>query len=225
MLNPAVSFIRTRVVADYVRLYKTGNAPAAKCYAAVWSEYAQELVCDVLFTEYRLRRETDPAFSVENFLQGHLDCGDYINEEFIQRLLEHELMTAQPKTNTVIANQNLPPQPEPPPSEPPQPEAHATVTIQAEKNNIHTATVEGWTPEQTKTFEWSVGQSLPPDNDGTMDFQLAAAAPDTTMDFLPATAVPDATMDFQPVTAMPDATIILKEQNPFGMPFLAGRFV
>jgi len=101
MLDPLVRFILNRVTADYVRLYKAGNAPPAERYAEVYPEHARAIVHAILFTKYRLHREAVPMFSVEDLLKEH--PGYQNDEDFLLRLLEHELETAsaEPDVETV----------------------------------------------------------------------------------------------------------------------------
>ena len=100
-MDPIVRFILDRVSADYVRLYRARNAPPAERYGEVWQEHAEAVVQDILYTEFRLRCETVPALSVEDFLNAHHAYRN--NENIILQLLEHELeiAPADPDVKTV----------------------------------------------------------------------------------------------------------------------------
>ena len=91
-MDPLVRFILDRISADYVRLYRAGNAPPAERYGEVWQEHAEAVIQNILYTEFRLRCETVSALSVEDFLSTHATYRN--NEEIILRLLEHELEIA-----------------------------------------------------------------------------------------------------------------------------------
>jgi len=100
-MPPLVRFILDRISADYVRLYKAGNAPPAERYGEVWQEHAEAIIQDILYTEFRLRCRMVSALSVEDFLNAHAAYRN--NEEIILRLLEHELeiALANPDVETV----------------------------------------------------------------------------------------------------------------------------
>ena|GEM_PF-2683351 len=198
MMDPAVHFILNRVAADYVRLYKAGIAPAAECYAQHWSEHAEVLVQTILFTEFRLRRETPPPLSVEAFLRDYPAYRD--NEDLILRLLEYELehSDAEPNMETLrlrfprVDSDRLVRSVElaqmrrslKVSAAAPPPKVDATVTVHVPQNTADAAT-DVWRPEQAKSVEWTVQQMAEPDADWTLDFQdlppVATMPPDATL--------------------------------------------
>ena len=233
MSNPFIPFILKHVVADYVRLYKTGNAPAAEHYASAWAEQAETLVPDIFVAEFRLRRENLPTFSIEAFLQDHPSYRTDV--DFIIRLLEHELETTDAKPDLETLHRRFP-QIDPdrltdtaeliqlrqewnskPTAPVPAASAAAATTDFTSKSNAD-ATVEMqpqaspaatgmWTPERARTIEWSPG-----DSDEEMDFSLPLVEPDDTMDFQPAADETDfspevgepATINREPATVSPE---------------------
>ncbi|MCL2743175.1 MAG: serine/threonine-protein kinase [Planctomycetaceae bacterium] len=98
-------FIFDRAVAEYVYIYKAGNAPRAEQYAKVWPEYAETLVEEILLAEFKQRCET-ASLSVEVFLREHPDyCG---NENILIRLLEHELEIADDDPDIETVSRRFP---------------------------------------------------------------------------------------------------------------------